>query len=362
MIQEVLDSLHFIHNLSYGRVALIVVSNDEIIDIHVHFGAPKDEESGCFWSKEFTQTAAYYAMLLMAKSLFKKINIERIRKHLLSAINGSEYVNKSVLLAMDQVYDEKDGIPLADMTHLYVPNGYIAKVAREEERVLFGASVHPYRKDWNDELDYCLEKQAVLCKWIPSSQLINPSRSQCVPFYRKLADHNLPLLCHCGPEYTIPTSLHVYNEYNNPKYLRTALDEGVTVIVAHCSLPYFGILDVEYQDDFEEFIRLFDRAERNGWSLYADLSALCTPLRAPYIDDIQNHVPAERLLFGSDYPIPLFELSYNKSTNFLSWLKFILQVAKMKNPLDKNYLLIRGMKFGDSVFTNAVELFSKIRY
>lgn len=350
-----------IFHLPLNDWTLGTVSN-EIIDIHIHFGAPKDEESGCFWSEEFTRTAAYYAMLLLTKSLFKKINIERVRKHLLSAINGSEYVNKSVLLAMDQVYDESDGTSLPEMTHLYVPNQYIAQMSKVEDRVLFGASVHPYRNDWNDELDFCLENKAVLCKWIPSSQLINPSRSQCVPFYRKLADHHLPLLCHCGPEYTIPTSLHVYNEYNNPKYLRTALDEGVTVIIAHCSLPYFGILDVDYHDDFEEFLKLFKQTEKKGWMLYADLSAICTPMRAPYIDDIQNHVPVERLLFGSDYPIPLFELSYNKSINFLSWLRFILKVAKMKNPLDKNYALIKGMGFDEAVFTNAATLFSMIKY
>jgi hypothetical protein len=27
----------------------------QIIDVHVHFGAPNDEESGCFWSEEFTR-------------------------------------------------------------------------------------------------------------------------------------------------------------------------------------------------------------------------------------------------------------------------------------------------------------------
>jgi hypothetical protein len=35
---------------------------DPIIDIHVHFGAPLDSQSGCFWSEEFTKTPAYYAI------------------------------------------------------------------------------------------------------------------------------------------------------------------------------------------------------------------------------------------------------------------------------------------------------------
>ncbi len=335
--------------------------NNEIIDIHVHFGAPRDEQSGCFWSEEFTKTAAYYAMLLLTKSLFKKVNIQLIKKHLLGTINGSKYVNRSVLLAMDQVYDE-NGASHPEWTHLFVPNRYVAILAKNNKRVLFGASVHPYRSDWSQELDYCLENKAVLCKWIPSSQMINPSHPKCIPFYKKLAEHQLPLLCHAGPEYAIPTSDKTYIEFNNPKYLRTALEEGVTVIIAHCSLPYFWFLDADYQDDFKEFLKLFNDAEKNGWNLYADLSAICTPFRSPYIDKIKSHVPAERLLFGSDYPIPLSELSYNKSTNFFSWVRFVLKVVSMRNPLDKNYLLVKEMGFDECIFTNASHLFKNIKY
>lgn len=333
----------------------------EIIDIHVHFGAPKDDQSGCFWSKEFEEQPAYYALLLLTKSLFKKVNIHRVKKHILGVINGSKYVNKCVLLAMDQVYNE-NGTTHAEQTHLYVPNQYIADLAKRNNNILFGASVHPYRNDWIQELDYCLENETVLCKWIPSSQLINPAHPKCIPFYKKLAKHKLPLLCHAGPEYAVPTWDKSYDEFNNPKYLRTALDQGVTVIVAHCSLPYFWFLDVDYHDDFKEFLKLFKEAERQNWNLYADLSAICTPMRSPYIEDIKRHVPEERLLFGSDFPHPLLEIYYDRSKDFFSWLRLVLKVVFMKNPLDKNYLVIKEMEFGNSIFTNASTLFAKIRY
>ncbi|MCK4645131.1 MAG: amidohydrolase family protein [Candidatus Aminicenantes bacterium] len=338
--------------------------NDEIIDVHIHFGAPKDEESGCFWSEEFTKQPAYFALLLITHSLFKKVNIKRVRKHILKVINKSKYTDKSVLLALDQVYD-KNGTANPEKTHLYVPNRYIAKLAKENDRVLFGASIHPYRDDWREELDSCLENKAVLCKWIPSAQMIDPANSKCVPFYKKLAEHQLPLLCHCGPEYTIPTSDKTYIEYNNPKYLRTALDEGVTVIIAHCAMPFWGVFDKAYHDDFDEFLKLFEEDDEKGWNLYADLSALCTPFRSEYIDIIMkkiDKIPHERLLYGSDYPIPVFELTYNRSKNFFSWLRFIIKMMSMKNLLDKNYLVIKGMKFKDCVYTNASRLFEKIKY
>ncbi len=333
----------------------------QTIDIHVHFGSPEDKESGCYWSKKFEQTAAYAAMLLLTKSLFKKVDMKRIQKHLLGVINGSKHVDKCVLLAMDQVYDE-NGTVHPEWTHLHVPNHFLVDLSKREERVLFGASVHPYRGDWAEELDYCLENKAVLCKWIPSSQMIDPSHKKCDAFYKRLADHSLPLLCHAGPEYSIPTENNAFNVFNNPKHLRKALDQGVTVIIAHCALPYFWLFDVDYQDDFNEFKKLFEESYKKGWKLYADLSALTGFLRLQYIEEDVIHLPHERFVFGSDYPIPLSEISYNKHTDFLSWICFILKAMTIKNPLDKNHILIREMGFKDCVFSNAEKLFSLIQY
>ena len=329
------------------------------IDMHIHFGAPPDEESGCYWSKDFEQTAAYYAMLLLTKSLFKKVDIHRVKKHLIKVINTSKQVDKSVLLALDEVYDS-NGQVHKEWSHLHVPNKYLAQLASENERVLFGASVHPYRNDWEEELDYCLKHHAVLCKWIPSSQMIDPTHEKCIPFYKKLAQHNLPLLCHAGPEYAIPTSNNRYNEFNNPRYMRHALDQGVTMIIAHCALPYFWFLDNDYQDDFREFLKLFKEVEQHDWKLYADISALTGPLRADYIDDLIDKIPQERFLFSSDYPIPLSEISYNRSTHFFKWLWFVLKMFFEKNPLDKNYDIVHKMGFHDKVYTNASALFAAI--
>ena len=334
--------------------------NREIIDMHIHFGAPKDEVYGCFWSDDFKKSVAYFAMLLMTKSLFKKVNIHGLEKNLLAVINGSLYVQRAVLLALDLVFDET-GKPHPEKTHLYVSNQYLAELARKHERVLWGASVHPYRPDWREALDFCLANGAVLCKMIPSSQLINPDNPDFNAFYQKLADHDFPLLCHTGSEYAIPTSNAEFNQYNNPKYLRRALEQGVTVIVAHCALPYFWKFDSDYQDDFNDFLTLCDEAWENNWKLYADISAFGTPMRSPYIEKVKARVPPERLLFGSDYPVPLFSVSYHKSPNFLVWLWFVIKMIFMRNPLDKNYRILKAMQFDERVFYNAADLFAKIK-
>lgn len=329
--------------------------------MHVHFGAPSDPDSGCYWSKEFEKTAAYLAMQMVTRSLFQKMDIGRIKSHLLKQIHSSQYVNKAVFLALDEVYD-LNGLLHREWTHLYVPNSFLASLADSDDRLLFACSVHPYRQDWEERIDQSIRNKTVMCKWIPSSQQIDPGHEKCLPLYRKLADYRLPLLCHTGPEYAIPTSNDSYNKFNNPRHLRRALDEGVRVIIAHCALPYFWFLDTDYQADFDEFLGMMEEADKKGWQLYTDVSAIATPLRAPYIEKVLQNVPAERILFGSDYPIPLSEFTYNRRRNFWSWLKFLIKTMSIRNSLDKNYLIIKEMGFDNRIFTNAHHLFAQIKY
>jgi predicted TIM-barrel fold metal-dependent hydrolase len=336
--------------------------SDPIIDIHVHFGAPDDPASGCYWSEQFTQSPAYIAMLLLTKFLFKKVDIPRVKKHMFKTVKDSTRVNQFVFLALDQVYDESGNVH-KDQTHLYVPNNYLVSLVEENDRVVFGASVHPYRNDWEQELDYCLVKRAVLCKWIPSAQMIDPSHQKCANIHQKLAQHRLPLLCHVGPEYTIPSAAPDPERYNNPDLLIPALDKGVIVIMAHCAMPYFGPLDKPiYEQYFESFLNLMDKADANGWDLYTDLSAICIPTRSEYVSRVMNRVPPKRLLFGSDYPILLTEFCYHRGESFWARVMFIIKMAFTENLLDKNYYLIKEMGFDESVFTNASELFANIKY
>ena len=334
----------------------------DIIDIHVHFGVPANNQNDCYWSEKFEQQLAYLFLKLSWCALFKKLTAQDIEKILIGAVTKAKKVDKCVLLAMDKVYDLNGNIkqPERETTHLYVPNSYIIGLKEKYTQILFGASVHPYRPDWKQELEYCLQNGARLCKWIPSSQQIDLTNEKCIPVYEFLASHNLPLLVHSGPEYTIPTSDDHYIEMNNPKYLRTALDMGVTVIVAHCALPYFGELDSKYLDDLDEFYKLIEESKTKNWKLYADVSALAEPFRNEYVPEIKQRIPYDRLLFASDYPLPASELSYKKSKNIFRWLKLASRIFSIKNPIDKNYFVIKKMGFDKTIFTNASELFEKI--
>jgi predicted TIM-barrel fold metal-dependent hydrolase len=339
--------------------------SDPVIDIHVHFGAPEDQVSGCYWSKEFESGIAFFAFRLVTSSLFRKIDIGYIKKHLLKVINGAKHVDKCVLLALDQVYDENgkayDQYGGEKKTHLHVPNSYLANFAKENERILFGASVHPYRPDWEIELQSCLGNRAVLCKWIPSSQQIDLTNSKCLPIYSKLAEYNLPLLCHVGPEAAIPPYDKPSQELNSPRLLRNALDAGVTVIAAHAALPLLPP-PLESDKPYQELVALFREAELKGWKLYADLSAINLGPRGMYVEKLQKGIPPERLIFGSDYPIPILDTSQKPRLSIGHWLKHFFQTILIKNPLDKNFSLIKNMDFDERIFTNASKLFKEIKY
>ncbi|MGE5340129.1 MAG: amidohydrolase family protein [Candidatus Omnitrophota bacterium] len=331
---------------------------NEIIDMHIHFGAPSDpkDPNGCYWSKEFEDTITYFALRVITRNLFGDVTIDKIKSQMIKIVNDSKYVKKGLFLALDQVYDP-NGTPRKDLTHLHTSNKYLANLAAQNPRILFGASVNPYRKDWEAELDFCIQKNAMLCKWLPSAQNIDPSNSAFIPFYKKLAKHNLPLLCHTGPEYSIPPFEQARQLLNHPKLLRNALDNGVTVIAAHVALPLFPI---DNTDDLKELIALFKEADKKKWNLYADISAMLFVNRSAVYQVYRKEIPQDRLIMGSDYPIPMSEFTVTRSSSLMKRLQILTQSIFMQNLLDKNYTLLKEMGFTPEVLSRASVLFSKI--
>ena len=66
----------------------------------------------------------------------------------------ASYVDKALLLAQDEVYDE-DGRKL-DFGSFHVPNDYLFKVCAENPEFVPAISIHPGRKDALAELERCL--------------------------------------------------------------------------------------------------------------------------------------------------------------------------------------------------------------
>ena len=181
-------------------------------------------------------------------------------------------------------------------THLYVTNDYVIELSHRHKNMLFGCSVHPYRKDAVAEIERCVKAGAVLLKWLPIVQNFNPADPRCIPFYEALAHYRLPLLSHTGGERTLPClDLSVAD----PMLLLPAIERGVTVIAAHC-----GTRSMYGEQDFlPQFCRLALKHE----NFFGDTSALNVPTRSYAWRTLLRSRPLQqKIVHGSDWAVPSF--------------------------------------------------------
>jgi predicted TIM-barrel fold metal-dependent hydrolase len=323
---------------------------DKVIDIHLHIGG-KGNSSPCKMSKKFLLSPAYLYMVVRSGISLEKLSRDHdtaLRTTMIERLNNAPSVDFGVFLAFDSVYMENGEIDEKN-SNMVTPNNYVMNIAGDNPKVLFGASVHPNRGSTRgiEELDRCIEGGAVLIKWIPNSQNFDPSNRNYKWFYKKLADENLPLLCHTGPEHAIPVVKTEYQKLGDPRKLRFALDMGVKVIAAHCATSFFSC-EKGYLDELSE---MFDERERRGWNLYADISAMCTLFRVSIIDAVLKKIPHDRMVLGSDYPIPIDDMppQFNESLTFEQYR----EIAKIDSPIEKNYRQLLAMNFPKEAMTKA---------
>lgn len=219
--------------------------------------------------------------------------VERaFESRLARAIDRTPELDAVVGLAFDGVYTEDGRFDDAN-THLYVTNEYGAEVARRHPKVLFGASVHPYRADAVAELERCVAAGAVLVKWLPLVQGMDPASERCNEFYDALAHHRVPLLCHTGGELSLPQN---FPQYASPELLIPALRHGVTVIAAHCG--------TRSQPFGRSYLPEFARMAKEYEHFYGDTSALCLPTRSYAFRTLMGDDAVRRkVVHGSDWPV-----------------------------------------------------------
>lgn len=252
-------------------------------------------------------------------------------------------VEAAVVLAFDAVHDAT-GKRDANRTHFEVANDYVRDVTRKYPRLLYGASIHPYRRDAVAELERVARDGAVLIKWLPITQDIDPSDARCFPFYEALAHLKIPLLSHTGWERTLPTA---NDRVADPALLRPALERGVTVIMAHCGTRSF------YGESCH--VESFMRMAREWEHCYGDTSALNLPTRGyGWRLLLEDDVVREKLVHGSDWPIlPLPSLRHTGWRSAISlmreknWMKRDALV-KQRIGLEGDYWTRAGKLLGQS--------------
>lgn len=259
-----------------------------------------------------------------------------VEAKLAATIDETDSIDAAVVLAFDAVYD-RDGNYNPSETHLYVTNDYVRDVCNRHPRMLFGASVHPYRKDAVAEIERCVGTGAVLLKWLPVVQNFDPSDARCIPIYEALAHFGLPLLSHTGGEKSLP-NLNV--NVMDPALLLPAVQRGVKVIAAHC-----GTRSAPSETDY---LPAFIRMAKDHEHFYGDTAALCLPTRSYALPKLLNDpLVREKLMHGSDWPIislpPASILGTGKS----------LRLMADRNWLRRDVNTKRELGFNDAYFNRA---------
>ncbi len=283
---------------------------------------------------------------------------------LAARLRASEEIDAVVLLGLDAVFNP-DGSMDKVRTDVYVSSRFLAdQVDRlngtmQEKRFLLGASVHPDRPDWEEQLSEAIARGAVLIKLIPSTQHIDLDARDGDPYryeryFRMLADNGVPLLCHVGPEYSYPEGIR-NAELDDYNILDAPLACGVTVIAAHCASPVFPVIDRDTIDEFAGYMEKANNrhAKNTGYGmLYGDTSAFTLTSRLPFIRHLRERFPPEWLLNGSDFPLPIDGWVHNPL--FSSSISFSehLEIRRTTNPFDKDVRVKRAHGFSDSILTN----------
>jgi predicted TIM-barrel fold metal-dependent hydrolase len=284
-------------------------------------------------------------------------------------LTGSGELDAIVLLALDAVYTPGTNDIDKVKTDLYVSNKFLFPKVREmnqrlaaaggvgappAKKFFFGASVNPHRRDWEAELTYVLTKtNAVLLKWIPSTQHIRVDDPAHKRFYEMLAAHRLPLLCHVGPEYSFPEGIR-RRELDNYSFLEKPLQYGVSVIAAHCAAPVFPIGE---DDHIQGLYKMMQQVNRGGKvQLWADTSALSLATRVSLIPEIVKTFPAGWLVHGSDFPIPIDGWPHLPWITRDMTITEYLDISRTKNPLDRDVEIKRAHGFSDTILENGVKV------
>lgn len=309
------------------------------IDIHTHLAGIGDA-SPCYVSERMKKSLVF-KLLLKKEGLKAGQNADQNYVKKLAQYVANSELDYIVLFGMDGVVDDQ-GLINWSRSHLYIPNEYLFEVCAQNPQFLPGVSINPYRGNAVEMLQEAIHKGAVVLKWLPNLQHFNPSDKRCLPIYRELVKANLPLIAHTGCEHTFP---NMNQSLGDASLYRQALDMGVTIIMSHCGVTCPFHAKYSSAKLIFEMFKSYD-------NLYADTSALCSFLKFYHLNKLDFLSFHERLVHGSDYPIPSIAINFLVPLGF----KKTIQLIRVKNPLEKDILIKKAIGLPDDIFTNATKL------
>lgn len=329
----------------------LLTDKTQVLDMHCHVAGIGAGGSGAFISERLRRNWRYRIYLRafgVSEADVRQQGDGLIVQRISARLAESTQVGAAVLLALDGVIDANGELD-RQQTETYIPNDFLAREVAKYPNLYFGASVNPYRPDALARLQQAKADGAVLLKWLPAIQHIDPADERLILFYRKLVELELPLLTHAGDEHSFTGAAQ---HYGDPQKLRLPLELGVRVIVAHAASSGCN----EGEENMQRLLPLFAKYP----NLYADISALTQANKLGFLPRLlAAGIDPGRLLYGTDFPLirtgltsPWFSLLHlgpGKS----------LPLLRIANPWDQNLHLKLAYGVDPRVFTNARQLLLK---
>ena len=321
-----------------------------ILDMHCHVAGIGAGGSGCFVSRELRNNfrfniymKAFGVTLAEVEEQGDQLLMERLAK----GIEESKRVGAAIVLAMDGVIDANGRLDRAQ-TEFYIPNEFVASEAAKYPNLYFGASINPHRPDALERLQWARDNGALLVKWLPSVQFIDPADPALEPFYRKMVALDLPLLTHAGQERSFT---HAKDELADPVRLKLPLSLGVNLIVAHVA----STGENEGQEDIDRFIGMLDDYP----NLYADISSMTQVNKLGYLRQAITEERLEgRLLYGSDFPL-INTMAVSPWVYPLNLTRKQMQsISAIGNPWDRDIALKEALGVSSDVMSRSSDFFS----
>ena len=192
------------------------------------------------------------------------------------------HTGPNLLAEMDALGIEQSLLLPVDLPYISWNAEAYLDVARQEPRLASLGSVHPHVRNAAEKLVAQKAAGAIGVKVHPAVQMVSPDHPKAMALYRVCAELELPVLWHCGPVGIETAKGRKLSQVKN--YWQAVHDNPDTRFV----LGHSGALQMELG------LELCKRYE----NVYLEVSSQ----QLTNVRRIVAEAPAERVLFGSDWP------------------------------------------------------------
>jgi uncharacterized protein len=312
------------------------------IDVHVHLAGVGTNGSGCWISPVFARRLTFRLLRMRHRMTTRQMQesadadwaadvADRVRR--------SELTH-AVALGFDGVYDARGRLD-EGLSQMVVPPDWVFRACAAHPELLPGPSVNPHRRDALERLEECIERGAVLIKWLPATQSIDPADRSIAPFYGRLAEAGIPILVHSGG--SEQTFAQVRPELKDLARIEYPLSLGVPVIVAHTAAPVTYARDPDQVPLLKDYLRRYPH-------LWVDNSGISNPSRFPHLPRFADDAElVARTLHGSDFPVPSNSFWYMRRLG----ARRVAALERIRNRMQRDIDLKRALGYPDAVLTRA---------